>query len=73
MPILLLLKVRGQDVAGAGTGPFPREVMNCCPLLPLDEEGWFNDMPLRENCGRLAALRSVQSGVTVGHRQAPGS
>jgi hypothetical protein len=63
----------GQDVASAGTGPFPREVMNCCLLLPLEEEGRLNDLPLREDCGRLATLRSVRSGVTVGHRQAPGS
>jgi hypothetical protein len=31
-----------------GTGMFPREVMNCFPLLPL-EEGRLNDLPLREN------------------------
>jgi uncharacterized protein YbgA (DUF1722 family) len=28
---------------------FPREVMNRFPLLPLEEEGRLNDMPLREN------------------------
>jgi hypothetical protein len=41
---------------------FPREVVqkpphqrwqwllpNAFPLLPLEEEGWLNDMPLREN------------------------
>ena len=32
-----------------GTGMFPREVMNRFPLLPLEEEGLLNDMPLREN------------------------
>jgi uncharacterized protein YbgA (DUF1722 family)/uncharacterized protein YbbK (DUF523 family) len=32
-----------------GTGIFPREVMNRFPLLPLEEEGRLNDMPLREN------------------------
>ena len=32
-----------------GTGMFPREVMNRVPLLPLEEEGRLNDMPLREN------------------------
>jgi hypothetical protein len=32
-----------------GTGMFLREVINCIPLLPLDEEGRLNDMPLREN------------------------
>jgi hypothetical protein len=32
-----------------GTGMFPREVMNRFPLLPLDEEGRLNDLPLREN------------------------
>jgi hypothetical protein len=28
---------------------FPREVMDQFPLLPLEEEGWLNDMALREN------------------------
>ena len=32
-----------------GTGMFPREVINRFPLLPLEEEGRLNDMPLREN------------------------
>jgi hypothetical protein len=32
-----------------GTGMFAREVMNRFPLLPLEEAGWLNDMPLREN------------------------
>ncbi|MFC2029857.1 YbgA family protein [Chloroflexota bacterium] len=32
-----------------GTGMFPREVLNRFPLLPLEEEGRLNDMPLREN------------------------
>ena len=32
-----------------GTNMFPREVMNGFPLLPLEEEGRLNDMPLREN------------------------
>jgi hypothetical protein len=32
-----------------GTDMFPREVMNRFPLLPLEEEGRLNDMPLREN------------------------
>jgi hypothetical protein len=32
-----------------GTGMFPRQVMNHFPLLPLEEEGRLNDMPLREN------------------------
>lgn len=32
-----------------GTGMFLREVMNRFPLLPLEEEGRLNDMPLREN------------------------
>ena len=39
-----------------GTGMFPREVMNRFPLLPLEEEGRLNDMPLRENfIGRIFA------------------
>jgi uncharacterized protein YbgA (DUF1722 family)/uncharacterized protein YbbK (DUF523 family) len=32
-----------------GTGMFPRAVMKRFPLLPLEEEGRLNDMPLREN------------------------
>jgi uncharacterized protein YbgA (DUF1722 family) len=32
-----------------GTGMFPREVMKRFPLLPLEEEGRLNDMPMREN------------------------
>jgi hypothetical protein len=32
-----------------GTGMFPREVMNRFPLLPLEEDGRLNDMPIREN------------------------
>ena len=32
-----------------GTGMFPRAIMNRFPLLPLEEEGRLNDMPLREN------------------------
>ncbi len=32
-----------------GTGIFPRELMNRFPLLPVEEEGRLNDMPLREN------------------------
>jgi len=32
-----------------GTGIFPREVMNRFPLLPLEEEGRLNDLPLRES------------------------
>jgi hypothetical protein len=32
-----------------GRGMFPREVMNRFPLLPLEEAGRLNDMPLREN------------------------
>jgi len=32
-----------------GTGMFPREVMKRFPLLPLEEEGRLNDLPLREN------------------------
>ena len=32
-----------------GTGMFPREVIKRFPLLPLEEEGRLNDLPLREN------------------------
>ena len=31
------------------TGMFPREVVSRFPLLPLEEEGRLNDMPLLEN------------------------
>jgi hypothetical protein len=41
-----------------GTGMFPRAVMNRFPLLPLEEEGRLNDMPLRENfIERVSYLR----------------
>jgi uncharacterized protein YbgA (DUF1722 family) len=33
----------------SGAGLFPREVMKRFPLLPLEEEGRLNDLPLREN------------------------
>jgi uncharacterized protein YbgA (DUF1722 family) len=32
-----------------GAGIFPREVINRFPLLPLEEEGRLNDLPLRKN------------------------
>jgi uncharacterized protein YbgA (DUF1722 family) len=32
-----------------GPGIFPRAVMQRFPLLPLEEEGRLNDLPLREN------------------------
>ena len=32
-----------------GTGMFPRAIMEQFRLLPLEEEGRLNDMPLREN------------------------
>ena len=35
--------------ARTGTGIFPREVMKRFPLLPLEEVGRLNDLPLREN------------------------
>jgi len=36
-------------VERTGTGMFPRALMERFPLLPLEEEGRLNDMPLREN------------------------
>jgi hypothetical protein len=39
----------GKQQNGSATGMFPREVVNRFPLLPLEEEGRLNDMPLREN------------------------
>jgi hypothetical protein len=48
-----LFRVKVYDEHGMaqrnGTGMFPREVMNRFPLLPLEEEGRLNDLPLREN------------------------
>jgi uncharacterized protein YbgA (DUF1722 family) len=41
-----------------GTGMFPQALMNCFPLLPVEEEGRLNDMPLREKCiERVFGLR----------------
>jgi hypothetical protein len=41
--------------SGARDGPF---AMDRCPLLPLEEEGRLNDMPLRENfIERIFGLR----------------
>jgi hypothetical protein len=55
-----------------GTGMFPREVVlkphrvrlqpNAFPLLPLEEEGRLNDMPLRENF--LERILPVAEGAT---------
>ena len=48
-----LFRVRIYDQHGmpsrTGAGIFPRELMHRFPLLPLEEEGRLNDMPLREN------------------------
>jgi uncharacterized protein YbgA (DUF1722 family)/uncharacterized protein YbbK (DUF523 family) len=48
-----LFRVKVYDEHGMprriGTGMFPRAVMAHFPLLPLEEEGRLNDMPLREN------------------------
>ena len=48
-----LFRVRVYDQHGnpsrTGTGIFPRAVMQRFPLLPLEEEGRLNDLPLREN------------------------
>jgi len=35
--------------AHTGTGLFPRALMERLPLLPMEEEGRLNDLPLREN------------------------
>jgi len=32
---------------GTGTGMFPRALMERFLLLPIEEDGWLNDMPLR--------------------------
>jgi uncharacterized protein YbgA (DUF1722 family)/uncharacterized protein YbbK (DUF523 family) len=48
-----LFRVRVYDehssASRTGSGIFAREVMKRFPLLPLEEEGRLNDMPLREN------------------------
>ena len=48
---LIRVKVYSEHgvAARTGTGLFPREVMKRFPLLPVEEEGRLNDMPLREN------------------------
>jgi uncharacterized protein YbgA (DUF1722 family) len=53
-----------------GTGMFPREVMNRFPLLPLEEEGRLNDLPLREKLiERVFACPAPFAGpTTVGRR-----
>ena len=49
-----------------GTGMFPREVMNRFPLLPSEEEGRLNDMPLRENfIERVFACPALSAGPTI--------
>jgi hypothetical protein len=40
---------RARHAQRNGTGTFSREVMNRFPVLPLEEEGRLDDMPLREN------------------------
>jgi uncharacterized protein YbgA (DUF1722 family) len=48
---LFRVKVYGEHgmAARTGTGLFPRELMRRFPLLPLEEEGRLNDLPLRES------------------------
>jgi hypothetical protein len=47
-----------------GTSMFPRAVMNRFPLLPLEEEGRINDMPLRENfIERVSPVASARQGL----------
>jgi hypothetical protein len=47
-----------------GTGIFPRELMNRFPLLPIEEEGRLNDMPLRENfIERVLPVGKVRQGL----------
>ena len=49
-----------------GTGMFPREVMNRFPLLPLEEEGRLNDMPLRENfIERVSPVARARQGLLL--------
>jgi hypothetical protein len=49
-----------------GTGMFPRVLMNRFPLLPLEEEGRLNDMPLRENfVERVGVYPEIVEGPTI--------
>jgi hypothetical protein len=49
-----------------GTGMFPREVMNRFPLLPLEEEGRLDDLPLRENfIERVGVYPKPAEGPTI--------
>jgi len=53
IPLVGLFRVKIYDERGmpsrTGAGLFPREVMKRFPLLPMEEEGRLNDLPLREN------------------------
>jgi len=50
--------------ARTGTGLCPRNVMQRFPLLPLEEEGRLNDMPLRENfIERILPVASARQGL----------
>ena len=53
-----------------GTGMFPREVMNRFPLLPIEEEGRLNDLPLRENfIERVGVYPELVEGPTIAGRR----
>jgi hypothetical protein len=45
-----------------GTGMFPRAVMNRFPLLPREEEGRLNDMPLHRIWDCPVSWRTVDGG-----------
>ena len=48
------------------TGMFPRAIMERFPLLPLEEEGRLNDMPLRENfVGQVLPVAEGATGPTT--------
>ena len=48
---LFRVRVYGEHgmAARTGTGIFPRKLLKRFPLLPVEEEGRLNDLPLREN------------------------
>jgi uncharacterized protein YbbK (DUF523 family) len=50
----------------AGTGMFPRALMERFPLLPMEEEGRLNDMPLRENFIESLCLLSLDQDARRG-------
>jgi hypothetical protein len=57
---------RARHAQRNGTGTFSREVMNRFPVLPLEEEGRLDDMPLRENfVEQVLPVADAKTGPTI--------